>query len=162
MFRIDFGWCMLENVEELLLSVLLRAWAWACVRSLDSCIRSSMLVYASMFLRSCVRGDGPAYEGSCLRTWALTCICEMPSRSPTLPIFTPFFNCFTSICNPIPPLCHFCTWISLYPSFYLHSWIKNIIFIISAWIKNLKSSFIFYFFYFFAVEARIDFPWYLT
>ena len=43
MSRIDFGWCLLENVEELLLSVYLHAWAQACVRSLHSCILRHIL-----------------------------------------------------------------------------------------------------------------------
>ena len=38
MFRIDFGSCMLENIEELLLSVFFYVWARAYVRSLDSCV----------------------------------------------------------------------------------------------------------------------------
>ena len=83
MSRIDFGRCFFENVEELLLSVFLHAWA-------RSYICSSILVYAGMFLRFRVRGNGPAYAGSCLRTWALTCIHETLGRSSTLLIFTHF------------------------------------------------------------------------
>ena len=90
MSRIDFRWCIFENVEELLLSVFLRAWAWACIRSLYLCIHGSILAYTNMFLRFCVSGNGPTYTGSCLYVWALTHVCEMLERSPTLPIFTHF------------------------------------------------------------------------
>ena len=93
MFRIDFGRCMLENIKELLLFMLLRAWARACIRSLDSCVRSFVLAYAGMFLRFYIRRDGPAYARSYLCTWALTRIHETSGRSPTLPIFT-FFHLF--------------------------------------------------------------------
>ena len=89
MFRIDFGWCFLENVEELLMSVFLCAWARACIHSLYSCVRSSILVYAGAFLRFCVCGNGPAYIGSCLHAWALTHILKTLGKSPALPIFTP-------------------------------------------------------------------------
>ena len=47
---------MFENVEGHFLSVLLRAWARACVRNLDLCVHSSVLSYAGLFLRLCVRG----------------------------------------------------------------------------------------------------------
>ena len=90
MSRIDFRWCIFENVEELLLSVFLRAWAWACNRSLYLCIHGSVLAYTNMFLRFCVSGNGPTYAGSYLCVWALTRVCEMLDRSPTLPIFTHF------------------------------------------------------------------------
>ena len=90
MSRIDFRWCFFENVEELLLSMFLRAWAWACIRSLYSCVCSSILAYVSMFLRLCVCGNGLAYAGSCQRAWVLTLICETPGRSSTLPIFIYF------------------------------------------------------------------------
>ena len=90
MFRIDFGSCMLENIEELLLFVFLRAWARAYVHNLDLCVCNSVLAYAALFLRFCICGNGPAYAGSYLHTRALTCIHETPSRSLTLPIFTYF------------------------------------------------------------------------
>ena len=117
----------------MLKNCFLHVWARVCIHILDSCIRSFILVYVGMFLRSCVHGDGLAYVGSCLRTWALTRVRETLGKSPTLPIFTPF--------------CHFCTWISLYPYFYLNSCIENIIFIIYAWIKNLMSSSSSFFFF---------------
>jgi len=53
MFRI-FGSCMLENIEELFLSVFLHKWAWACIRSFDLCIHGSILAYAGLFLRFCL------------------------------------------------------------------------------------------------------------
>ena len=81
---------MLINIEGLFLSMLLLAWARACVHSLDSCVHSSILAYATLFLRLYVRGDGSAYAGSCLRTWALTHVCETPGRGLILPPFTSF------------------------------------------------------------------------
>ena len=90
MYRIDFWWCMLENVKKLLLLMFLHAWARTYVHSLNSCICSSILAYTGMFLRSYVCRNGLAYAGSCLCTWALTCICETLGRSPTLTIFTSF------------------------------------------------------------------------
>ena len=68
MSRIDFGCCIFENVEELLLSVFLRVWARACVRCLYSSVRSFVLTYTGLFLRLCTRGNGLTYTGSCLRT----------------------------------------------------------------------------------------------
>ena len=93
MSKIDFGWCILENVEELLLSMFLCAWARACVCNLHSCVRSSVLAYVGMFLWFYVCKDGPAYIWSCLCMRALTHVCETLGRSPTLPIsllFQPF------------------------------------------------------------------------
>ena len=90
MSRINFGWCFLENVEELLLSVFLYAWARACVRSSHSCVCSSVHAYAGMFLRFCVRGNEPMYAESCSRMWALICVRETPGRSLALPLFTYF------------------------------------------------------------------------
>ena len=46
--------------------------------------------YVGLFLRLCVRWDGPAYAGSCPHMWALTCVHEMLGRGLTLPIFTSF------------------------------------------------------------------------
>ena len=79
-----------ENVEELLLSIFLRAWARVCVCSLHSCVRSSVLAYASMFLRLYICRNELAYAWSCPRMWALTCVRETPGRSLALLIFTPF------------------------------------------------------------------------
>ena len=78
---------MLENFERLFLSMLLHVWAQACVSSLDLFVHKFVLVYAGLFLRICVHGFKPVYAGSCLRTWALTRIREIPRRSLTLPIF---------------------------------------------------------------------------
>ena len=80
MFKIDFGWCIFDNVEELLLSVFLRAWAQACVCSLHSWVRNSILSYVNELV----------YVGSCPLTWALTCVHEMPSKSIAIQNFTPF------------------------------------------------------------------------
>ena len=107
---------------------------------LYSCVRSSVLVYIVLFLRLYVRRNGFAYAGSCLRTWALTCVRETLGRSPFLPIFT-YFS-FVSL--PCAILTHFFVifafCISLYHSFYLHSCIKASYFPNSAWIRNLMSS----------------------
>ena len=143
MSRIDFGWCLLENVEELLLSMFLCAWARACVCNLYSCVHSSVLAYAGVFLSFCVRGNGPTYAGSCLCAWALTRVHEMPSRSLALSIFTAFFNRFTSTCNFNAYSCHFCTQLSLYHSFHLHSHIKTPHFLNLSSIMNLMTSFFF-------------------
>ena len=59
---------MLENVEKLLLSVLLHAWAGACVRSLDSCLHNAVLAYVGLFLRLCVCGVLSTYVGFDPRT----------------------------------------------------------------------------------------------
>lgn len=63
---------------------------WACIRSLNSCICGSVLVYVGLFLGFCICGSGSTYVRSCLCTRALTCIPEMPSKSLTLPIFIYF------------------------------------------------------------------------
>ena len=81
---------MLENIEELFLSMFLHEWAWACIRSFDLCIHGSILAYAGLFLRFCLHGNRPVYVGSYLRTRALTCVRETLGRNPTLPIFTYF------------------------------------------------------------------------
>ena len=135
MSSIDFGWCFFENVEELLLSVFLHAWAQACVRSLHSCVRSSVLVYAGLFFRLYIRGMD-------LHMQDLVCICEMPGKSPTLPIFT-YFSTISLPQAILTPFCHFCIWLSLYHSFYLHSCIKISYFLNFTWIWNLMSSFSF-------------------
>ena len=142
MFRIDFGRCMLENIKELLLFMLLHAWARACIRCLDSCVRSFVLAYAGMFLRFYIRGDGPAYARSCLRTWAWPAYMRRLVEALLYP-FLLFFICFTSACNPNTPFCHFCIWISLYPSFHLNFCIENIIF--HQFCLNQESNVIFFF-----------------
>ena len=90
MFRIDFGSCKLENIKELLLSVFLYEWAQAYIRSMNSCVHGSILMHAGLLLRFCILRNRIANMGSCLCTRALTCACEMPGRSPTLPIFISF------------------------------------------------------------------------
>ena len=145
MFRIDFGLYMLENIEELLLSVLLRAWAWACVRSLYSCIHNSILVYISLFLRSCILGFWPVYARSYLRIWALTRIHEASSKGPTLPIFT-YFSTISLLYAILIPL--FVIFVSKHHYILLFIFIlalKMLFFINSTWIKNLMSPFLFSF-----------------
>ena len=140
MFRIDFGWYMLENVKGLFLSVLLRAWAWACVCSLDLYIHSSILVYVGLFLRLCVCQFWLAYAGSCLRTWALTRVHKTPGRGLTLPIFTSFstVSLLYAILTPFfvifAPKHHY---ILLFLFFIYILVSKTSFFIIFAWIKNL-------------------------
>ena len=99
------------------------AWAWACVRSLYSCVHSSVLVYIVLFLRLYVRRNGFAYAGSCLHTWALTCVRETLGRSPFLPIFT-YFSFVSLPCAILTHFfCHFCILhitISLFLSSFLH------------------------------------------
>ena len=121
MFRIDFGCSMLENAEEVL---------FACVglglhtklRFLRMQLYSYVWWYVLEILCTwgwaCVRGVLFTYVGFDPHMW----------DSWQKPYFT-HFHLFLS----------FCTWISLYPSFYLHSCTENIIFMISAWIKNLMS-----------------------
>ena len=139
--RIDFGWCIFENVKELLLSVFLHAWARAYIRNLHSCIRNSVLVCAGMLLRLYVHGNGLAYAGSCLHAWALTRLCETSRKSLTLPIFTSFsyvslqFAILTHIFVIFAPEYHCILFFSL------HSCIKTSYFPNSAWIRNLMSSF---------------------
>ena len=142
MFRIDFGSCILENIEELLLSMFLHAWTRACVRNLDSCVRGSNLAYAGLFLQFCVYGNGPAYARSYLRMWALTYVREMLGRSLTLPIFTYFSSVSLSYVILTPLLVIFAP-ISLYLSFLsLH---ENIIF--PKFCLNQESNVIFFFFF---------------
>ena len=128
MFRIDFEWCILENVEELLLSVFLHAWARAYVRSLYSCVCNSILVYVGMFSRFCICGDEPVYMGFCLRTWVSTCVRETPGRSPTLLIFTPFSTISLPYAFPTHLFVIFAPEYHYIILFYLHSCIENIIF----------------------------------
>ena len=83
---------MLEIVEGYFLSVLLRAWAQACIRILDLCVRRSILANTGLFLRLCVHGCQPTYPGPYLHTWALTHVHEMLGRFLTLPIFNYFLT----------------------------------------------------------------------
>ena len=77
MSRIDFGWCFLENVEELRTQL-------AFMRTqLCSCVHRYVL-------EVCVRGNEPVYVESCPRMWALTYVHETPGRSLALPLVTYF------------------------------------------------------------------------
>ena len=121
MFRIDFGWYVLKNVEGHFLFVLLCAWAWAYVCSLDLCVCSSILKALCTWGWAYVCGVLFVYVGldlHTLDTWQ-----RLYSTH-----FHFSFNCFTSICNPNTTFHHFCIWTSLNPSFYLYSCIKNMIF----------------------------------
>ena len=141
MFRIDFGWCMIENVKEPLMSVLLRAWAQANVRSLNSCVCNPVFVYAGLFLRSCIRGFWPVYTRSYMHTWALTRIREMPSRGLTLPFFTSILTILLLYAILTPLFVNFVfehPYILLF-IFILLSKISFFFFIIFNWIKNLMS-----------------------
>ena len=68
----------------------LHVWARAYICCWYSCVHNSILAYASMFLRFCVRGNRLMYVGFCLRVLPLTRVRETPGRSLALPIFTPF------------------------------------------------------------------------
>ena len=98
--------------------------------------------YASLFLRLCVRGNGPVYAGSCLCSWALTRVHETSSRSSTLPIFT----YFSSVSLPCAILTHlfvifaFAYHYILFLSSFL---LQNII--ISKFCLNQESNVIFFF-----------------
>ena len=133
MFRNDLGWYMLENVEGLILFVLLRAWAQACIRSLNSCVHRSVPTYACLFLRLCICGNGTAYTGSCLCTWTFTSISTV---SLLYAILTSLFVIFVSKHHYI-----------LLFIFILA--LKMLFFINSTWIKNLMSPFLFSFSFFF-------------
>ena len=124
------------------MSVFLHAWARAYVRSLYSCVRKFILAYANLFLRLCVRGNGPVYARSCLCTWALTRVCETSSKSSTLPIFT----YFSSVSLPCAILTHlFVIFASAYHYIlFLSSFLlQNII--ISKFCLNQESNVIFFF-----------------
>ena len=113
----------------------------SCMRGLGLAYVSYIHAYVALFLRFCIRGNGPVYAGYCLCMWALTHVREMPDRSSTLPILT----YFSSISLPRAILTHFfffhfCIQLSLYPSFYLHPCIKTSFFLNSARIRNLMSS----------------------
>ena len=141
MFRIDFGWYMLEYVEGHFLSVLLHAWAQACVCSLVLFVRSFILVYTSLFLRLYIHGFWPACIRSCLCTWALTRICETLDRGLTLPIFTSFSTVLLLYVILTPLFVIFESkhhWILFFLIFILAS--KTSYFIIFTWIKNLMLS----------------------
>ena len=133
MFRNDFGWYMLENVEGLFLSVLLRAWARAC-------ICSSVLMYVGLFLRLCVCGDGPVYAGSCLHMWVLTWVYDTLGRGFTLLISTSFstISLLYAILKPLFVIFaskHHCILLFI---FFLS--LKTSFLIIFAWIRNLMLS----------------------
>ena len=129
---------MLENVEELLLFVLLCAWAGVYVRSLHSCIWRSILAYVGLFLRLCICGNRPAYAGSCLLMWDAW---QRP--------YSAYFTSFSLVSLLYAILAHFFFFVIfvfdhhhiLLFIFILAS--KTSFFINSAWIKNLISSFLF-------------------
>ena len=82
-----------------------------------------------------------------VHVWTLTCVRKTPGIISTLPIIYFFFNRFTSICNSnifFFCCCHFCIWISLYHSFYLHSCITIPFSLNFTWIMNLMTSLLFY------------------
>ena len=138
--RVDFGWSFYKNVEELLLSMFLRVRARACVCSLYSCVHSSILAYVGMFLSLCVCGNGPMYARSCLRVWALTRVREMPCRSLTLPIFTPF----STISHPyaiLTPLFVNLAFEIHYIILFIFILHQNTISLNFTWIMDLISSF---------------------
>ena len=87
---------MLGNVKGLFLFVLLHTWAQAYVRR-------SVLTYTGLFLRLYVCGDGSVYAGSCIRTWALTCVRETLGRGLTLPIST-YFSTVSLLYATLTPL----------------------------------------------------------
>ena len=72
MFRIDFGSCMLENIEELLLSVFFYVWARAYVRSLDSCVWWLLITSTAW---PALASKGPSLVWTVCRafSWVLTC-----------------------------------------------------------------------------------------
>ena len=109
--------------------------------SLHSCVRNSVLSHTGMILRFYVCGDGLALAGSCLRAWALTCVHEMPGRSPTLPIFTHF----SIVSFPYAILTHlFVNFASKYHCIILFIFTlasKHYIPLNFAWIINLMTSF---------------------
>ena len=128
-------------------SVCVRAWARACVRSLHSCVRSSVLAYVVMFIRFYIRGNElrgnePVYMRSCprmgfdLRTWDAW-------QKPCSTHFYSFFTRFTSPCNANTHFCHFCIWISRDYSFYFHSCITIPFSLNFTWIMNLMTSLLF-------------------
>ena len=132
MSRIDFGWCIFENVEERFLSMFLHAWTRSCIRILYSCL---ILEALHTWEWSCVCGVLSMYVGFDPRTWDAWQ--KFYSAHSHL-----LFIYFTSTCNLNTLFFfffHFCIQLSLYPSFYLHSYIKTSYFLNSAWIRNLIS-----------------------
>ena len=95
MFRIDFGWYMLENVEGLFLFMLLQAWLEP--------------VYVALLLHMQLCSWGSAYVDSCLRmwsylhTWVLTCVRETLGRGLSQIIFTSF-SIFSLLYATLTPL----------------------------------------------------------
>ena len=132
MFRIDFGWCFLENVEEMLLSVSLRAWTWACVRSLYSGVCRCVLEVLRMWEWTNIRGVLSACVGFDPYTWDIW-------QKPYSAYFYSSFNRFTSICNSKTHSCHFCIRLSLYHPIYLHSHTKTPYFFNFTQIMNLTT-----------------------
>ena len=140
MSRIDFGWCFFENVKELLLFVILHAWARAYVRSLYSCVRNSILTYAGMFLSFYICGNGPAYVGVMFTYVGFDPRMWDAWQKLYSAHFHFLFNRFTTICNPNTPFVIFSSkhrYILLF-IFILTS--KTSFFINFAWIKNLMPS----------------------
>ena len=92
---------------------------------------------------------GSAYVGSSLCKLGPVCICGSwfvyvkHLAEALLCLFHYFFHCFTSICDLNTPFCHFCTWTSPHPSFYLYFCVKNIIF--RHFYLNQESNVIFFF-----------------
>ena len=135
---------MLKNVEGHILSLLLHAWALACVCSLDLCVHRSVLAYVGLFLSLCIRGFWPMYAGSCLRTWVLIRVHEMLGRGLTLPIFTSFSTVSLLYANPTPLFVIFAPKHHCILLFYLYSCIENIMF--HHFHLNQEPSVIFFFY----------------
>ena len=119
----------------------------SCMRGLGLAYVSYIHAYVALFLRFCIRGNGPVYAGYCLCMWALTHVREMPDRSSTLPILT----YFSSISLPRAILTHFFFFFFsfLHPtitiSFFLSSFLhQNIIF--SKFYLNQESNITFFFY----------------
>ena len=137
MFRIDIGWCKLMSKNCFCLC--------SCMHGLEIADASWNHAYIALFLHSQLCSWGFAYVGVGLRTRGSVCIRGLwPAyvrclAKALLCPFSLFFIYFTSMCNPNTPFCHFYTRISLYASFYLHSYIKTSFFLNYAWIRNLMS-----------------------
>ena len=142
MFRIDFGRCMLENIKDC---------SCLCfyMSGLGPAYAAWIHAYAALFLHTQVCSWGSTYVGMGLRMQGPVCVHGLwPAYmrrlvEALLYPFLLFFICFTSVCNPNTPFCHFCTWISLYPSFYLNFCFENIIF--HQFCLNQESNVIFFF-----------------
>jgi len=132
MFRIDSRLFFLENVEELLLSVFLRAWAWACICRLYSCVRRCVLEVLRTWEWTCIREVFSACVGFDPRMWDIW-------QKPRSAYFYSSFNRFTSICNSKTHSCHFRIRLSLYHPIYLHSHTKTPYFFNFTRIMNLTT-----------------------